>query len=204
LGGALAVTALLALASPAAAHVTVDVADGRFAMELGFQNEPAYVGQPNALFLRVSEYGGSGTEPVDGLAATLTATIEKDGRTLDVPLVPQEEGVYLAPFFPTAIGDYTFRVEGTIDGEAVAVEETSSPTTFNPVEALSAVQFPRPLPDATELAAQAEEAAEAAAAARTFAVIAIAIGTLGAALAALSLVRGAAARPAAPRAGGRG
>jgi hypothetical protein len=186
-GAAFAVAA--ALHPAASAHVTVDVADGRYAMEIGFQHEPAYLGQPNAVYLKVSEYGGSGAEPVDGLAGNLTATVEKDGRTLEIPLVPQGEGEYLAPFFPTATGDYTFRIEGTIDGEPVAVSETSSPTTFDPVRPQAEVQFPSPLPDAAALAARAEDAAATAASARTFAVIGIAVGTLGAALAALGLAR---------------
>ncbi len=188
---ALAATVLAGVLFPAAAlaHVTIDVADGRFAVELGFQHEPAYLGQPNAVFVKVGEYGSGGVTPVDGLAATLNATVEKDGATLELPLIPQGEGVYLAPFFPTAIGDYTFRLDGEIDGEPVSIEETSSPSTFNAVEPLSAVQFPAPLPDATDVAAAADQASAAAQSARTFAVIAIALATLGVGLAALGLAR---------------
>lgn len=186
---ACAVLAGLMLPAAALAHVTVDVADGRYAVEIGFQHEPAYLGQPNAVFVKVSEYGSGGATPVDGLAATLNATVEKAGATLDLPLVPQGEGVYLAPFFPTAVGDYTFRLDGEIDGEPVAIEESSSPSTFNPVEPLSSVQFPAPLPDASAVAAAADEASAAATSARTFAVIAIALATLGVGLAALGLVR---------------
>lgn len=180
---------VLLFSASTSAHVTVDAADGRYAMEFGFEREPAYLGQPNALFLLVSEYGSGGASPVDGLAATLTGSVEKDGAVLDLPLVPQGDGVYLAPFFPTALGDYTFRIEGTIDGEPVAVEERSSPSTFNPVLPLTAVQFPAPLPDAAEVAATANAAAEAANSARTFASIGIALGALGIALAAIGLVR---------------
>lgn len=188
---AIASVMVAGLLFPAAAlaHVTVDVADGRYAVELGFEHEPAYLGQPNAVFVKISEYGSGGPTPVDGLAATLDATVEKDGSTLQLPLVPQGEGVYLAPFFPTALGDYTFRLDGEIDGEPVAIEESSSPTTFDPVEPLSSVQFPAPLPDAATMAAAADEASVAATSARTFAVIAVALATLGVALAALGLTR---------------
>jgi hypothetical protein len=37
----------------ASAHVEIDVGDGQYVMEMGFRDEPAYLGQPNALFLSV-------------------------------------------------------------------------------------------------------------------------------------------------------
>jgi hypothetical protein len=185
--GAVAALAGALLPLGALAHVNVDVADGEYVLEIGFQQEPAYLGQPNAIFVKAQKYGSGGTEPVEGLAGSLIAEVEKNGRTLEIPLIPQEEeGVYIGPFFPTAIGDYTFRITGEIDGKPVAAEVTSSPSTFNPVEPLSSVQFPDPLPDASEIASQAEEAAAAASAART-------MGMAGAVLGALGLLAGAAA-----------
>src|SRR4028118_63327 len=80
---------------PAVAHVTFDTTDGRYAVEVGFQNEPAYLGQPNALYVKVSAYRTGGTEPVDGLADSLVAEVEKEGQSRELPLVPQGEGEYL-------------------------------------------------------------------------------------------------------------
>jgi hypothetical protein len=68
--------------------------------------------------------------------------------------VPQGDGEYFGVFHPTALGDYTFRVGGEIAGTPVEIEETSSPTTFNAVEPLAAVQFPYELPSAVDLATQ--------------------------------------------------
>ena len=68
-------------ARDASAHVDVDVGDGQYVMEIGFRDEPAYLGQPNAIFIHVEAYGTGGTEPVDGLAATLTAEVTKDGKS---------------------------------------------------------------------------------------------------------------------------
>ena len=191
--GPTAVSTLLlaaALGAPAMAHVTADTEDGRYAVEVGFQNEPAYLGQPNALFLKVSAYGGSdGAEPVDGVAGTLTAEVEKDGQTKELPLVPQGEGEYLGVFHPTALGDYTFRITGEIEGSPVEIEETSSPTTFDPVEPLAAVQFPEALPATDELAVRAASAESTAATARTFGIAGVAIGALGVVLAAVALAR---------------
>ena len=36
----------------ALAHVEIDVGDGQYVMEVGFRDEPAYLGQPNALALQ--------------------------------------------------------------------------------------------------------------------------------------------------------
>jgi hypothetical protein len=73
---AMAIVSLMAVAAPAAlAHVQIDVGDGQYVMELGFRDEPAYVGQPYALSLRVEKYATGGTQPVDGLAGTLQAEI---------------------------------------------------------------------------------------------------------------------------------
>lgn len=191
LGTMAAVAALAGAMLPlaAAAHVNVDVADGDYVLEIGFENEPAYLGQPNAIFVKAGKYGTGGVTPVDGLAGSLTAEVEKDGRTLAIPLIPREDGVYLAPFFPTAIGDYTFRIGGEIDGKPVAAEVTSSPTTFNPVEPLSSVQFPAPLPDASEAAALAAKAEATAGSVRTLALAGIALGALGALAGVAGLLR---------------
>jgi len=189
--GALAAVAVAGAMLPAAAmaHVTKDVADGKYTLELGFEQEPAYVGQPNAIFVRIGEYGTGGTKPVDGLAGSLKAEAVKDGKTMEFPLVPKGEGVYVAPFFPTAVGDYTFRISGEIDGAPVLVEETSSPTTFDPVQPLQAVQFPGTLPDTLEVATQAATAEQGAISAQRLAFAGIAIGSLGVALAGVALAR---------------
>ena len=47
------------------AHVDIDVGEGQYVMEVGFRDEPAYLGQPNALYLSVGEYATGGTEPVN-------------------------------------------------------------------------------------------------------------------------------------------
>ena len=187
----IAAAALVGTMAPlgALAHVNVDVADGEYVLEIGFRDEPAYVGQPNAIFLKASKYGTGGTTPVDGLAGSLVAEVERDGKTLEVPLVPQEDGVYMAPFYPTALGDYTFRITGEIDGKPVDAEVTSSPSTFNPVEPLAAVQFPDVLPDGGALTARVEAANAAANTAKTFGLAGVALGALGLILGGVALAK---------------
>lgn len=168
---------LTALTGGAAAHVDVDVGDGQYVMEVGFRDEPALQGQPNAVYIAVEKYATGGAEPVDGLAGTLQAEVSRDGETKTIPLVPMGDGKYEAPFVPTATGDYTFRIFGDIDSNAVDESVTSGPQTFNSVDPLSAHEFP---PATAGNAAQAELAAaqNAAAQARTFAIVSLVVGVL--------------------------
>ena len=109
----------------ALAHVEIDVGDGQYVMEVGFRDEPAYLGQPNALALRVEQYATGGTEPVNDLAATLSAEVSKDGQVMNLLLVPVGDGEYEGAFVPTATGDYTFRISGTV-GEATKMPAHSA------------------------------------------------------------------------------
>jgi hypothetical protein len=182
------------------AHVEIDVGDGRYVMEVGFRDEPAYLGQPNALALRVEEYATGGTEPVNDLAATLFAEVSKDGQVMNLSLVPVGEGEYEAAFVPTATGDYTFRISGTIGEATVDESVTSGPTTFNSVEPLSTIEFPQSLPDPVQLQTAVAEANAAASTARTLGVVGIVAGVLGLILGALALARARQPKEVAPRA----
>src|SRR5215210_1665768 len=137
----LALAALIA-PTPAEAHINVDVGDGQYVMELGFRDEPAYLGLPNALFLKVGEYGSGGTTPVEELAGTLTAEVTKDGQTKQLPLVPMGDGVYEGALVPTSVGDYTFHITGTVGEATVDESVTSGPNMFNSLEPLSGIEFP--------------------------------------------------------------
>lgn len=171
------VSLLTALVGSAAAHVDVDVGDGQYVMEVGFRDEPALQGQPNAVYIAVEKYATGGTEPVDGLAGTLQAEVSRDGETKTIPFVPMGDGVYEAPFVPTATGDYTFRVFGDIEGNAVDESVTSGPQTFNSVDPLSAHEFP-PATAGNEAQAELTAAQDAASQARTFAIVSLVIGVL--------------------------
>src|SRR5215217_5247527 len=173
----------------ALAHVEIDVGDGQYVMEVGFRDEPAYLGQPNALALSVERYATGGTEPVDDLAATLSAEVSKDGQVMNLSLVPVGDGEYEAAFLPTAPGDYTFRISGTIGEAPVDESVTSGPTTFNSVEPLSAISFPQPLPDPAQLQTAVAEANAAASTARTLAIVGIVAGALGLILGAVAVAR---------------
>lgn len=201
----LALSALLALAlglgatvEMGSAHVDVDVGDGQYVMEIGFRDEPAYLGQPNAVYIHVGEYATGGTEPVDGLASTLQVEVTKDGQSLSPPLLPMGDGAYEAIFVPTATGDYTFHITGTIGDATVDESVTSSPSTFNSVEPLASIEFPVAQPDAAAIAAEAQGARDEAAQARIFGIAGIAAGVLGIVVAVVALTRSGKAAPAGP------
>ena len=173
----------------ALAHVEIDVGDGKYVMEVGFRDEPAYLGQPNALALSVEQYATGGTEPVNDLAATLSAEVSRDGQVMNLPLVPVGEGEYEGAFVPTAAGDYTFHIFGTIGEATVDESVTSGPTTFNSVEPLSSIAFPQPLPDPVQLQTAVADANAAATTARTLGIVGIVAGVLGLILGGLALAR---------------
>ena len=196
---ALLATALLAGPSPALAHAEIDVGDGKYVMEVGFRDEPAYLGQPNALALSVNEYATGGTKPVNDLAGTLSAEVSKDGQVKNLSLVPVGDGEYEAAFVPTATGDYTFRISGTIGEATVDESVTSGPTTFNSVEPMSAIEFPQTLSDPVQLRTAVADANAAASTARTLGAAGIVAGVLGLILGALALARSRQPKDVAPR-----
>jgi len=184
----------------ALAHAEIDVGDGQYVMEVGFRDEPAYVGLLNALTLTVEQYATGGTEPVNDLAATLSAEVSREGQVMSLPLVPAGEGEYEAVFLPTATGDYTFRISGTIGEATVDESVTSGPTTFNSVEPLSAIAFPQSLPDPVQLQSAVADANAAASTARTLGVAGVIAGVLGLILGGLALARSRQPKEVAPRA----
>lgn len=169
---------LSGLAGTVAAHVDVDVADGRYVMEVGFRDEPALQGQPNAVFVAVEEYGTGGTTPVDGLAGSLQAEVSRDGVTKTIALVPTGDGTYEAPFVPTATGDYTFRIFGEIAGNPVDESLTSGPQTFNSVDPLTSFEFPPASATASNLEADLAAARDSATQARTISFVSLIVGGL--------------------------
>src|SRR6202011_185420 len=75
--------------------------------------------------------------------ATLPSTSALDlNPTLDPDTGLGSPGETLASIVPTASGDYTFHVTGTLGTQSVDITVTSGDTTFNTVRATDAVQFP--------------------------------------------------------------
>ncbi len=190
-----AVLLALALASPAVAlaheHRTVQ----GYELIVGFNVEPAYIGQINGAFLQVMQPAAPGAEgqgdkesdgghahaammPVEGLEATLTVLVAAGGsepREFPLRAVYGAPGAYVADFVPTRTGSYIFTFTGTIAGNPINERFESGPGRFDDVRAITTIQFPEPLPSSTELQ---EELAVARAAIGT--AQALAFGGLGA------------------------
>lgn len=196
-------TVLATLAAPAVAHETAKAGD--LALEVGWGTEPAYVGQLNTVQLVVTRAADG--DPVNDPGAKLVATVSYGDQSQEFPLAPTyypelgtgTPGEYAALVIPTAPGDYTFRVTGTIEGVKVDLEVESSPKTFSPVEETSAVQFPVKVPGTEQVAqrleaelarvATADDLSAEVSSAKTIGYVGIAVGAVGVALAVVALLR---------------
>jgi hypothetical protein len=147
---------LMLVVGVADAHIVKTI--GKYTVALGWVHEPTFVGELNAVQVVIKDASGKAvTDLNDG---DLKVTVAVGGKTSD-PLsllntfdpdtglgVP---GDYEAPIIPTAPGDYTFHLTGSIDGTAVDETATSSDSTFNSVVDSTGIQFPNQLPALTDI-----------------------------------------------------
>jgi hypothetical protein len=138
----------------ASAHEHRELADGRYSVVVGFSTEPAYSGFMNGLDLRVSDNSmatpaADGGEPVgapvEGLEETLQVEIIYGDQKMALPLEPRwrTPGAYDAWVVPTAAGDYSFHIWGTIGETAIDETFTPGPETFSSILDQSTIQFPQ-------------------------------------------------------------
>jgi hypothetical protein len=99
--------------------------------------------------------------PVNDLADSLKAELIFGDARKELVLEPQwgEEGAYTAYVLPTAPGDYTWRIFGTIEDTPVDVSMASGPDTFSAVEPKTTVAFPAAEPALADLQASIDEGA---------------------------------------------
>ncbi len=183
----LAIAWTLLLAHPALAHERRTV--GKYEFVVGFLNEPAYLNQPNAASLTVTDTETK--KPVEGLDQTLKVEVLYGGKILPLNLRARfgQPGAYVADFIPTKAGTYIFRFIGNIDALKVDEKFESGPGRFNDVQDTAALQFPEKLPAPLHSAAQIKAAQETAASAQAIALAGLGIGGLGVIMAALALRR---------------
>lgn len=166
---------------------------GQVEFVVGWAVEPAFVGEKNGLELRVlrpAPNGGEGT-PVEGLERTLRAEVLFGGQSRALTLRPvfRQPGRYTADIVPTRVGDYRFRITGTIDGRPVDETFDSADGKFHGVQEIAAVQFPERLPSPADLSRETVAAAAQARQARTLGGAGVVLGLLGSVLGGLALVR---------------
>ena len=196
-------TALLtSVPSIASAHAERTV--GPFELEIGFRDEPVYVGVPNAVFLALMKNG----HEVADVGDSLTVTLGFGDQTSD-PIVfePMEEpGQFQAPFVPSQAGAYTFTLSGSVGGDELELSLTSGSKTFSDVKDIEGATFPavkyptnadlasrieqESARTASELAAVTDDvvaANDAASSARTIGITGIVVGAIGLILGATAL-----------------
>ncbi len=189
-------------AAPAAAHEERKV--GRYAVAVGFGDEPAYAGTKNSVQILIRDVND---KPVVDLGDTLKVDVSQgtdDTQKLSMTMEPDFEvgefgtpGDYRAFFIPTAPGVYTFHFTGSIKGQRVDQKFTSSPTTFDEVKDPAEVEFPSKDPTTGQLSARvdretqrltqavaasdqrAKQADDAAGTARLIAIVGVVVGVLG-------------------------
>jgi hypothetical protein len=192
------------LAAPALAHEVATA--GELALEVGWGTEPAYVGQLNTVQLIVTHKADG--DPINDPGARLTAAVSYGDQKQDFDLTPTYDaeagtgtpGEYAALLIPTAPGDYTFHITGSVEGVKVDLKVASGPKTFSTVEDATAVQFPVKVPGTAEVArrldnelprmvtADAVDKVDAGvSSAKTLGYVGIAVGVVGVVLAVVAL-----------------
>lgn len=173
--------------------------DGRFELIVGFLDEPPFEGEPNGLYLRVTDAQaptptpepavtptpepaatpGAEAPPAPVTAFEAEVRYGDQTRPLNLARDANDPTIYRAVFVPTQPGDYTFRIFGTLDGVEFDEEFRSSGTTFPGVTAIGDTQFPAEIPAGQGLLDAFAEAEEDADRARTFGVVGVLLGVAG-------------------------
>jgi hypothetical protein len=159
IAGSIAI-ALALLPATALAHEVRPV--GGYVLTVGWQHEPAYTSQQNAVQLLLADSRG---KAVTDLGDSLKVQVVYQGlnmpvSTLDPSYDPDtglgKPGEYLAAIIPTRPGDYTFRFTGTVHGQTVDQSFSSGADTFDAVKDPAAVEFPVKDPTQAQVAQRLE------------------------------------------------
>jgi hypothetical protein len=148
---------IVVAALPAAAHEQRQV--GAYQFTVGWQQEPTYVGELNAVQVFIHDTKGN---PVDDLGdpPSLQLIVSTGGKTsspltLGASFDPDTglgtHGEFDAPIIPTSPGTYSFHFTGTVNGQTVNETFTSSDSTFNDVVEPTPIEFPAQQPSAADL-----------------------------------------------------
>ncbi|MFI5226831.1 MAG: hypothetical protein ACHQ3P_09160 [Candidatus Limnocylindrales bacterium] len=141
---------------PVAAHSIQHA--GPYTLAIGWLHEPTFTGEVNAVQVIVTDAAG---KPVDDLGPDdLKVVVSTNGQQSDPlsfdPSFDADTGLgthgeYDSAIMPTAPGDYTFHLTGTIHAQKIDITVTSGDTTFDTVKDPTAIQFPTKLPTLSDL-----------------------------------------------------
>lgn len=158
---------------------------GRFHLEIGWGEEPAFTGYKNSVTVSVAD--ASGKTALDPGGAALSVEVLFGDQHVVLPLRPVwgRPGEFRAWLIPTRPGTYTFHVTGKIKDQPIDVRSTCSEKTFDCVSDASELHFPVKDPSAEQLAEsvsralpRAERAASAASTATRMAIAALAVAVV--------------------------
>jgi hypothetical protein len=170
----LSVAMLFATSSTASAHERRMV--GQYQLLVGWLNEPALQGEPNAASVQVTDAGG---KPVDGLEKTLKIAVTAGGLTNaftgEVRAVEETRGLYALDLIPTATGSYTFTITGKVGLVDVNEKFESGPGRFDDVVSQVDVQYPSKVPAGADLAARLDDLQSTAARAQLIATVGLVV-----------------------------
>lgn len=137
LAGLISLLALMLNFQLALAHEHVTIGD--YEIEYGWLEEPAIVGQQNAIIVNVSNTSSGEAQPVEDVSS-LTVTVSYGGQSKTLTLQPLGEdtpGQFVAPILPTVPGTYTLIFGGKL-GDADVNQEVEP----EEVEGADILEFP--------------------------------------------------------------
>ncbi len=175
----LLLVALFVVPGTALAHERRTIANGKYDVVVGWEDEPAYADMKNGAGIRVM-LAGTNT-PVTGAEKTMKLAIRQGANTKNFPLEPVfgQDGYYVADIVPTRVGDYQWIFTGSINSDPVNETFDTADGKFDGVQAADALQFPLPLLDPAQSGAAIQAAQSDAQSARTLAYVGIVVGVLG-------------------------
>lgn len=155
------------------AHERRTVGAGKYDVVVGWDVEPAYVGERNAASIRISRSGTNPAEPVTDVERTLKVDIRQGAqtRTFDLRVVFGQPGYYAADLIPTRAGDYILSFNGSIGEDKVDENFDTGDGKFNAVEPATGLEFPVAAPDLTQVTAEIQGARSAAESAQTLGLV---------------------------------
>jgi len=179
---------------PAGAHEKRSA--GKFTLNFGWGDEPAFTGSRNSIVVSVADATGAAVPDLGGGSLSVEVTFGDQRVVLPLEPAGTQRGAFRAWLLPTRAGTYSFHITGKIKDQPIDVRSTCSDNTFDCVVDAAALHFPVKDPSAGQLAEsmtralpRTDRAVEAASSARRLAVAALAI-----AVAALAAAVGLVAR----------
>jgi hypothetical protein len=180
MGSIVLLWAVVSGSSIALAHERRTIGSGKYDVVVGWDAEPAYVGQKNAASIRISKAGTNPAEPVAGADKTLKVEIRQGAatRTFALRAVFGQPGYYGADIVPTRAGDYVWTFAGSIGDDQINEKFDSADGKFDGVQAASDLEFPLAAPDPAELATELQTTRGAAQMGQTVGIAGLAVGVL--------------------------